>query len=55
MLALDGDRAVVPVLRSEFSQGHPDISPNGRWIAYRSNESGQDEVYVRPFPDVQAG
>ncbi len=26
------------------------LSPEGRWIAYRSDESGQDEIYVRPFP-----
>ena len=31
------------------------ISPDGRWIAYESNESGKFEVYVRPYPDVQAG
>jgi serine/threonine-protein kinase len=33
----------------------PEISPNGRWLAYQSNESGRDEIYVRPFPDVEAG
>jgi serine/threonine-protein kinase len=27
------------------------FSPNGRWLAYVSNESGRDEVYVRPYPD----
>jgi len=32
-----------------------DISPDGRWLAYQSNESGQVEIYVRPFPDVQGG
>jgi serine/threonine-protein kinase len=32
-----------------------DISPDGRWLAYESNESGQREVYVRPFPDVSGG
>ena len=31
---------------------YPEVSPDGRWIAYHSNESGQSEVYVRPFPDV---
>ena len=29
----------------------PDVSPDGRWLAYTSDESGQDEVYVRPFPE----
>jgi len=31
------------------------ISPDGNWIAYMSNESGRDEVYVRPFPNVEEG
>jgi len=33
----------------------PTISPDGRWVAYVSNESGADEVYVRPFPDASSG
>ena len=33
----------------------PELSPNGRYVAYQSNESGQDEVYVRPFPRVTDG
>jgi len=44
-----GSRRTVP--RTLFFKGSPAISPNGRWIAYRSDESGHDEVYVRPFPD----
>jgi serine/threonine-protein kinase len=35
---------------STFNQLHPVFSPDGRWIAYVSNESGSPEVYVRPFP-----
>jgi len=31
------------------------ISPDGRWLAYASNESGRPEVYCRPFPNVEAG
>jgi serine/threonine-protein kinase len=31
------------------------VSPDGRWIAYQSNESGRSEIYVRTFPDVQGG
>jgi hypothetical protein len=31
------------------------VSPDGRWLAYQSNESGMPEVYVRPYPDVDAG
>ena len=33
----------------------PQISPDGRWMAYMSDESGQNEVYVRPFPEVNKG
>ena len=32
-----------------------EISPDGRWLAYQSDESGRAEVYVRPFPEVDAG
>jgi serine/threonine-protein kinase len=34
---------------------NPAISPDGRWLLYQSNESGRDEVYVRPFPNVEGG
>ncbi len=37
-------------LNSSFNETVPAFSPDGRWLAYASNESGNDEVYVRPFP-----
>jgi Tol biopolymer transport system component len=37
------------------SEGVPMFSPDGRWIAYRSNESGISEIYVRPFPGSRGG
>ena len=40
---------------AEFEERSPSISPDGRWIAYASDESGRSEVYVRPFPDIEAG
>jgi serine/threonine-protein kinase len=40
------------VIEEPFDQTHASLSPDGRWIAYASNESGRYEVYVRPFPDV---
>jgi serine/threonine-protein kinase len=47
---------VEPLLNADtYNEQNPDISPDGRWVAYSSNESGRDEVYVRPFPDVTAG
>ncbi len=38
-----------------FAGVFAEISPNGRYIAYKSNESGQVEIYVRPFPQVDSG
>jgi eukaryotic-like serine/threonine-protein kinase len=45
-------RQVTPYLNSTYQEGWPEISPNGRWLAYASDESGsgQREVWVRPFP-----
>ena len=55
LLTLDEKRAVTPLLQSPFDERNADISPDGRWLAFESNESGQLQVYVRPFPDVNAG
>ncbi len=44
------DRKARPVLSAPFTERFARLSPDGRWIAYTSNESGRDEVYVRPFP-----
>ena len=50
VLPLEGDRTPVPVLATPFRERAGAFSPNGRWLAYVSDESGQDEVYVRPYP-----
>ncbi len=42
-------------MQTTFNELNGEISPDGRWMAYQSNESGQDEIYVRPFPDVDGG
>jgi Tol biopolymer transport system component len=47
---LDGDRTPVPVLQTEFNESQARLSPNGRWMAYVSDESSRPEVYVRAFP-----
>jgi eukaryotic-like serine/threonine-protein kinase len=39
-----------PVVRSKFNEHGPALSPDGRWLAYCSNESGREEIYVQPFP-----
>ena len=52
---LEGERRAEPLLRTNFDERNPRISPNGLWIAYDSDASGRYEIYVRPFPDVQRG
>ncbi len=53
---IDGTAATsAPVLNSAALEGSPALSPDGRWLAYKSAESGQDEIYVRPFPDTRTG
>ena len=49
VLPLDGRQKPVPFLLTEFDEGDAHFSPDGRWVAYISNESGPFEVYVRPF------
>ena len=51
-LRLDGDRKPQIFLRTPGIEIHPEFSPDGRWLAYGSDESGRLEVYVRPFPDT---
>jgi serine/threonine-protein kinase len=43
-------RRAEPFLNSRFGETFPEFSPDGRWLAYCSDESGREEVYVRPFP-----
>src|SRR5262249_194863 len=49
-LPISGDRKPFPVVQTRFDEGRGQFSPDGRWIAYESNESGQFEVHVRRFP-----
>jgi len=44
------DRRVRPLLAERFREQFPEMSPDGRWLAYVSDESGELEVYVRPYP-----
>jgi Tol biopolymer transport system component len=50
VLALAGDRKPVPFLQTPFDEFKGRFSPDGKWNAYTSNESGRDQVYVQPFP-----
>jgi hypothetical protein len=44
------ERKEVPFLRSEFNEFEGQLSPDSHWMAYTSDQSGQFDVYVRPFP-----
>jgi Tol biopolymer transport system component len=50
VLPTSGDRKPIVVLRTPFNESNAAFSPDGRFIAYHSNESGRNEVYVRNFP-----
>jgi Tol biopolymer transport system component len=49
-LPLEGDRKPIPYLQTRFDEAAGAFSPDGRWIAYQSNESGQAQIYVQTFP-----
>jgi dipeptidyl aminopeptidase/acylaminoacyl peptidase len=49
-LPLHGDRKPFPIVETSADEQDAQFSPDGRWIAYQSNETGRHEVYVQPFP-----
>ena len=51
-LPLSGERKPVPFLKTPFAETLPVLSPDGRLLAYQSNESGRNEVYVQTFPEA---
>jgi serine/threonine-protein kinase len=53
VLPLKGDRTLAS--STTLNGQNAEVSPDGRWLAYQSNESGQSEVYVRPFPQLDGG
>ena len=55
-LSLENESSTAEVLvQTEFEEWNADISPDGNWLAYESNASGQFDVLVRPFPDAERG
>src|SRR5262249_20119216 len=50
VLPLTSDRKPFAWLKTTFDERYAQFSPDGQWVAYQSNESGEDEVYVQPFP-----
>jgi len=51
VVPVGGDRKPVPFLREEISEGQGRFSPDGKWMAYASDESGKPEVYLQRFPE----
>ena len=54
-LSLDDERRSEPLIATGFREKNAEVSPDGRWVAYESDASGQFEVYVQPFPNVDDG
>lgn len=55
VMSVDGEHTSQPLIVTEFIESQPAISPDGHWIAYASTETGESQIYVRPFPDVDNG
>ena len=55
MLSIEGDQDFTPLLQEDYVEIQPRISLDGRWMAFSSTESGKEEVYVCPFPEVNTG
>jgi dipeptidyl aminopeptidase/acylaminoacyl peptidase len=55
VLPVDGDRTAAPFLQTQFNEYQGQFSPDGRWVAYVSDESGRPEVYVQPFSTSSRG
>ena len=55
LVSLDGSSEPQPLLADPHNEMDAVISPDGNWLAYASDETGQLEIYVRPFPNVGGG
>ena len=55
MLRLEGERKPTPLVATPAKESGAFLSPDGRWLAYASEETGRSEIYVRPFPNVDEG
>ncbi len=54
LFRIGSDSVPTPLMASPALERTPSVSPDGRWLAYASDESGRSEVYVRPFPSVDS-
>jgi Tol biopolymer transport system component len=48
---ISGEKKPIPILNSLNDENTPQLSPDGKWIAYSSNETGRLEIYIKPFPE----
>jgi Tol biopolymer transport system component len=46
-----GEKKPFPLVQSPFAELYGQVSPDGKWLAYQSNETGRTEIYIRPFPE----
>jgi serine/threonine-protein kinase len=51
-LGLNAVHQVAPLVRTQFTERNGEISPDGHWLAYEANDSGELQVYLRPYPEV---
>ena len=52
-LPLEGERKPIPIVKTSFQEIWPTFSPDGKYMAYQSNESGRMEIYVHEFPEAR--
>jgi serine/threonine-protein kinase len=55
VVTLTGRRNGELLLQTASDEANAEVSPDGKWLAYQSDESGRSEIYVRPFPNITAG
>jgi len=55
ILSMTGTRQLAPLIRTSFNERNAEVSPNGHWLAYESEESTPGQIYVQPFPLVNNG
>jgi Tol biopolymer transport system component len=48
---LTGEKKPIPILQTPFNEFVAQVSPDGKWLAYQSNETGRAEIYIKPFPE----
>jgi Tol biopolymer transport system component len=53
VVRIDSAGRITPIVADSYDEGYSEVSPDGRWLAYDSNETGTTEIYVRSFPNPQ--